>query len=283
MVACGTESALAGSRSWQRLQSGKGKTGPPWRRQRKGRSGAGGSSAAGPGWRGCRRWCPPPAAPESPHLLAGPPPGTPPAAALLSAPMSASCIPTVNITQSTYQHAGADHVLKPSHDALQQDSWIREKQGIIPYIRVEPLCRIDMCICAQVHRRNSWGVQGADLKSSSRQWLRRDFSFWLYLSLQMQMMGSLAPFRVWMRSATPPLSPADMPSTSSMIRHICSAQPELMCGQAAMHPFPALWAVLCTTEVCVSAGDHAGRCTRQLIGMDFPARMMQRCTEIVRT
>ncbi len=63
--------------------------------------------------------------------------------------------------------------------------------------------------------------QGLHLKSSSRQWLRRDFSFWLYLSLQMQMMGSLAPFNVCMRSATPPLSPADMPSTSSMIRHIC--------------------------------------------------------------
>ena len=39
----------------------------------------------------------------------------------------------------------------------------------------------------------------------------------------MQMMGTLLPLMVLIRSATPPLSPADMPSTSSMIRQICTA------------------------------------------------------------
>lgn len=82
--------------------------------------------------------------------------------------------------------------------------------------------------------------EDAHLKSSSRQWLRRDFSFWLYLSLQMQMMGSFAVFMVWMRSATPPLSPADMPSTSSMIRHSCthSLQLSASCNKAPLAYLP---------------------------------------------
>ena len=63
---------------------------------------------------------------------------------------------------------------------------------------------------------------GPHRNSSSRQELRSDLSFWLYLSLQMAMMGSFAALMVAIRSATPPRSPADMPSTSSMIRHSCA-------------------------------------------------------------
>mmetsp|Transcript_13308 Transcript_13308/g.33233 ORF Transcript_13308/g.33233 Transcript_13308/m.33233 type:complete len:304 (-) Transcript_13308:639-1550(-) len=48
------------------------------------------------------------------------------------------------------------------------------------------------------------------------QWLRRLFSFWLYLSLQMHMIGILLLLIMSITSATPPRSALpDMPSTSS--------------------------------------------------------------------
>ena len=56
------------------------------------------------------------------------------------------------------------------------------------------------------------------LKSNSTVWLRSDLSFCEYLSLQMQMIGTLDDLIVRMRSATPPRSPPAMPSTSSMMR-----------------------------------------------------------------
>jgi hypothetical protein len=44
-------------------------------------------------------------------------------------------------------------------------------------------------------------------------------SFWLYLSLQMQMMGMRLILMVWIRSATPPRSPPAHGSSSSRHRH----------------------------------------------------------------
>mmetsp|Transcript_8138 Transcript_8138/g.25068 ORF Transcript_8138/g.25068 Transcript_8138/m.25068 type:complete len:384 (+) Transcript_8138:2316-3467(+) len=57
-------------------------------------------------------------------------------------------------------------------------------------------------------------------KAMSTQWPCSERSFMLYLSLQMQMMGILLMPMVLMRSATPPRSPADMPSTSSMMSSV---------------------------------------------------------------
>mmetsp|Transcript_17673 Transcript_17673/g.29690 ORF Transcript_17673/g.29690 Transcript_17673/m.29690 type:complete len:360 (-) Transcript_17673:973-2052(-) len=69
------------------------------------------------------------------------------------------------------------------------------------------------------------------LNLRSRQWLISAFTFVLYWSLQMQMMGILLILMVSIRSAMPPRSPfPDMPSTSSMISNF-------FCG--AVHP-PAM-------------------------------------------
>lgn len=64
-----------------------------------------------------------------------------------------------------------------------------------PSLAAISLMRLE--ICSTVGLRNS----------SSRQWLRRLLSFWLYLSLQMQMMGILLRLMVSIRSWTPPRSP----------------------------------------------------------------------------
>ena len=55
------------------------------------------------------------------------------------------------------------------------------------------------------------------LNSRSKQQFTRLFSFWLYRSLQMQIIGILEILMLAIRSAIPPLSPADIPSTSSII------------------------------------------------------------------
>mmetsp|Transcript_21104 Transcript_21104/g.35958 ORF Transcript_21104/g.35958 Transcript_21104/m.35958 type:complete len:303 (-) Transcript_21104:85-993(-) len=81
----------------------------------------------------------------------------------------------------------------------------------VPSVTVSPSCAATMPM-----RLVIWSGLGL-WKSSSRQWFFRDLSFWQYLSLQMQMMGILDLWMVWMRSVTPPLSPPDMPSTSSMM------------------------------------------------------------------
>mmetsp|Transcript_5132 Transcript_5132/g.17912 ORF Transcript_5132/g.17912 Transcript_5132/m.17912 type:complete len:209 (-) Transcript_5132:395-1021(-) len=63
------------------------------------------------------------------------------------------------------------------------------------------------------------------VKGISVTWLRRLLSFWLYTSLHMHTMGTFVPLMVSMRSATPPRSPADMPSTSSITRHTLRSPP----------------------------------------------------------